>query len=205
MVEKTSHFLKRCVSELPTLARLTLNKSFRQAVCHLRPGNVLEIGAGRYNTHSEYLSDDCRHFSLNLAVSEKPAVAGDACLMPFRDSSFDGIIMLEVLEHIPTSDLLIKEMMRALKVGGIMIGSTRFIHPQHGAPNDYYRFTVESLELLFSAFSECRIEKLGNRLHVLGDIVTENYHFLRIFNRLIQYIQIKSNTCYSGLLFIVKK
>lgn len=205
MVAKTSHFLKWCVSEQPTLARLTLNKSFSQAVCHLRPGNVLEIGAGEYNTHSAYLSDDCRHFSLNLAVSERPTVAGDARLMPFRDCSFDGIIMLEVLEHIPTPDLLIKEIMRVLKVGGIMIGSTRFIHPQHGAPNDYYRFSVDSIELLFSEYSECRIEKLGNRLHVLGDIVTENYYFLRIFNRLIQYIHIKSTTCYSGLLFIVKK
>ena len=86
-----------------------------------------------------------------------------------------------------------------------MIGSTRFMYPQHGAPNDYYRFTTESLELLFSEYSECRIEKLGNRLHVLSDIVTENYYFLRIFNRLIQYIQLKPATCYSGLLFIVKK
>jgi len=125
--------------------------------------------------------------------------------MPFKNDSFDGIIILEVLEHIPTPDLLIKEIMRVIRVGGIMIGSTRFIHPQHGAPNDYYRFTAESLEFLFSEYGECRVEKLGNRLHVLSDIVTENYRFLRIFNRLIQYVQIKPTTCYSGLLFIVKK
>jgi ubiquinone/menaquinone biosynthesis C-methylase UbiE len=193
------------LSEQPTLARLTLTKSFRRAECYLGPGNILEIGAGQYNTHCEYLSDDCRHFSLNIAISEKPAIAGDACLMPFRECSFDGIIMLEVLEHIPTPELLITEIRRVLKTGGMMIGSTRFIHPQHGAPNDYYRFTDTSLGLLFSVFSECRIEKLGNRLHVLSDIFTENYQFLRIINRLLQYIQIKSATCYSGLLFIVKK
>jgi SAM-dependent methyltransferase len=200
-----SNFLKWCVTEQPTLARLTLNKSLKKAVCRLRPGNILEIGAGEYNTHSAYLSDDCRYFSLNLAVSEKPAVAGDARLMPFSDSSFDGIIVLEVLEHIATPDLLIKEIRRVLKAGGIMIGSTRFMYPQHGAPNDYYRFTAESLELLFREYGECRIEKLGNRLHVLSDIVTENYHFLRIFNRLIQYIQLKPTTCYSGLLFVANK
>ena len=205
MVGKICNFLKWSVLEQPTLARLTLNKSFRQAVCHLKTGNVLEIGAGQYNTHSEYLSDDCHHFSLNLAVSEKPSVAGDARLMPLRDNSLDGIIMLEVLEHVPTPDLLITEIRRVLKKDCMMIGSTRFIHPQHGAPNDYYRFTDTSLEMLFSAFSECRIEKLGNRLHVLGDIVSENCRFLRIFNPLIQYIQIKPTTCYSGLLFIVRK
>jgi SAM-dependent methyltransferase len=205
MVKKISNFFRWCLSEQPTLARLTLNKSFRQAVCHLRQGTVLEIGSGKYNTHCEYLRDDCRYFSLNLAVSEKPAVAGDARLMPFKDGSFEGILILEVLEHIPTPDLLIMEIMRVMRVGGIMIGSTRFIHPQHGAPNDYYRFTAESLELLFSEYGHCRVEKLGNRLHVLSDIVTENYRFLRIFNRLIQYIQIKPTTCYSGLLFIVKK
>ena len=205
MVERTSQFLKWCVLEQPTLARLTLNRSFRKAVCHLRPGNILEIGAGKYNTHSEYLSNGFRHFSLNLAFSEKPTVAGDAFFMPFKDRSFDGIIMLEVLEHIPTPDILIKEIMRVTKVGGIMIGSTRFIYPQHGAPNDYFRFTAESLELIFREYSECQIEKLGNRLHVLGDIVSENFHFLRIFNRLVHYIKIKSTTCYSGLLFVVKK
>jgi ubiquinone/menaquinone biosynthesis C-methylase UbiE len=154
MVEKTSQFLKWCVSEQPTLARLTLNKSFRRAVCCLRPGNVLEIGAGQYNTHCEYLSDDCRHFSLNIAVSEKPAIAGDARLMPFRDCSFDSIIMLEVLEHIPTLDLLITEIRRVLKTGCMLIGSTRFIHPQHGAPNDYYRFTDTSLLFRSSVYSQ---------------------------------------------------
>ena len=193
------------MSEQPTLARLTLNKSFRRAVCYLGSGNILEIGAGQYNTHSEYLSDDCCHFSLNIAISEKPAIAGDARLMPFRDNSFDGVIMLEVLEHIPTPDLLITEIKRVLKSDCMMIGSTRFIHPQHGAPNDYYRFTDTSLGLLFSEFSEYRIKKLGNRLHVLSDIVTQNYHFLRIFNRLLQYIQLQSSTCYSGLLFVAKK
>lgn len=205
MATKASHFLKWCVSEQPTLARLTLNNSFEKAVGHLRAGNILEIGAGQYNTHREYLNDGCRHISLNLAVSEKPAVVGDAHLMPFRNSSFDGIIVLEVLEHIPTPDLFIKEIMRVLKIGGIMIGSTRFMHPQHGAPNDYYRFSIDSFELLFGEYSDYRIEKLGNRLHVLLDIVAENYRILRIFNRLIQYIQLKPTTCYSGLLFIVKK
>jgi hypothetical protein len=98
MVAKISHFIKWCVSEQPTLARLTLNKSFEEAAGYFRAGNILEIGAGVYNTHREYLSDGCRHLSLNLAVSEKPTVAGDARLMPFGDGSSNGIIMLEVLE-----------------------------------------------------------------------------------------------------------
>ena len=205
MVGKISNFLKWSVLEQPTLARLTLNKAFRQAVRNLRPGSVLEIGAGQYNTHNGYLREDHRYFSLNFDFSEKPSVAGDARLMPLRENSLDGIILLEVMEHIPTPDLLIAEMRRVLKTGGTIIGSTRFIYPQHGAPNDYYRFTDASLELLFGEYSECRIEKLGNRLHVLGDIVSENCRFLRIFNRLIQHILIKPTTCYSGLLFIVRK
>lgn len=205
MARKIINFIKWCLFEQPTLGRLTLNRAFKKVVSELRSGKILEIGAGEYISHIQYLKGHYHYFSLNLLLSEKPAIVGDACAIPLRDNSIDSIIMLEVLEHILTPALSIKECMRVLKKGGIMIGSTRFIYPQHGAPNDYYRFTEDSITMFFGVFSKCNIEKLGNRLYVLIDIITENYHFLRLFNRLLQYIQVKPSTCYSGLLFIAKK
>jgi SAM-dependent methyltransferase len=205
MVKRIINFIKWCLFEQPTLGRMTLERSFKREVSELRQGKILEIGAGDYNSHIEYLKGDYHYFSLNILLSEGPAIVGDACLLPLQDNSINNIIMLEVIEHIPIPDLVIRECVRVLKRGGIMIGSTRFIYPQHGAPCDYYRFTEASIKMLLGAFSECKIEKLGNRLHVLIDIITENYHFLRLFNRLLQYIKVKPSTCYSGLLFIAKK
>lgn len=205
MVKRIINFIKWCLFEQPTLGRMTLEKAFKREVPELKPGKIIEIGAGDHNSHIEYLKGDYHYFSLNILLSERPAIVGDACLLPLQDNSIDDIIMLEVIEHIPIPDLLIRECKRVLKRGGLMIGSTRFIYPQHGAPCDYYRFTEASMKMLLGAFSECTIKKLGNKLHVLVDIIFENYPFLRLFNRLFQYVPFKPSTCYSGLLFMAKK
>ena len=191
--------------EQPTLARLTLDRAFRGAAAHLRLGRVLEVGAGRHHHHRAYLPAGSQYFSLNLLSSEKPTIAGDANALPMRDGSVDAIIMLEVLEHVPHPQQVVAECHRALAPGGTLIGSTRFICPQHGAPSDYGRFTAEGLALVFGCFAECRIEKLGNRLHTVLDILSENLKILRIMNRALQYIRPDPTTCYSGLLVVARK
>ncbi|MBC8488891.1 MAG: methyltransferase domain-containing protein [Bacteroidetes bacterium] len=205
MALKLINFIKWLLFKQPTLARLTLNGAFRKVLHKIRPGKILEIGAGEYNSNIHYITGNNHYFSLDLFCSVKPTVVGDACVMPFRDNSIDSIIMLEVIEHVLTPSLVIKECRRVLKNNGIMIGSTRFICSQHEAPNDYYRFADDSIAMFLGDFSECKIDKLGNRLHVLIDIITENFFFLRVFNRVLQYIPLKSSTCYSGLLFFAKK
>jgi len=191
--------------EQPTLARLTLNRAFGEVASHQRPGRVLEVGAGYHHHQRAHLLAGSRYFSLNLLSSEKPTIAGDANALPVRDGSVDVIIMLEVLEHIPHPQQVVVECHRALATGGTLIGSTRFLCPQHGAPSDYGRFTAEGLGLVFGCFAECRIEKLGNRLHTVLDILSENIKILRIMNRLLQHIRPASSTCYSGLLVVARK
>lgn len=205
MVRKLSNLTKWILFEQPTLARLTLNAALRNALPELRPGRILEIGAGNHNSHCEYLKGECDYISLNLLFSERPEIVADACAIPLSDNSLESIIILEVLEHVPATETLVSECLRVLKNEGTIIGSTRFIHPEHGAPHDYYRFTKDSLKILLSDFSDHKIKKLGNKLHVLVDIITENYKFLRILNRILRYINLKPLNCYSGLLFIAKK
>ena len=43
--------------------------------------------------------------------------------------------------------------------------STRFLHPYHADPHDYFRFTNEGLAYLFREFSDVSIKPLGNRVH----------------------------------------
>ena len=45
---------------------------------------------------------------------------GDARKMPYEDSSFDGAILLEVIEHIPGTEQLLSEIQRVLKPGGVL-------------------------------------------------------------------------------------
>lgn len=76
-------------------------------------------------------------------------VVGDAHKLPFKDDEFELILCTEVLEHLHSPAVAVKEMKRVLKNGGLLILTTRFVFPLHDAPNDYYRFTKYGLKHLF--------------------------------------------------------
>ncbi|ULE34843.1 class I SAM-dependent methyltransferase [Mycobacterium sp. IDR2000157661] len=48
------------------------------------------------------------------------AVKGDALDLPYDDATFDCVIASEILEHVPTDDELIAELVRVLKPGGAL-------------------------------------------------------------------------------------
>lgn len=193
------------MSEQPTLARLTVNREFREAASRLRPGRVLEIGAGKRHQHRAQLSAGNPYFLLELVHSEKPTLVGNAAALPLQDGSVDTIIMLEVLEHVPHPQQVVAECHRALAHGGTLIGSTRFICPQHGAPTDYGQFTAGGLALVCGCFADCWIEKLGKRLRTVLDMLGVNMKILRIMHRALQHIRLAPSTCYFGLLLVARK
>ena len=55
--------------------------------------------------------------------SGNPVVIGDATAMPFGDASFDGVMALDVLEHIEDDRAAVSEIRRVLKPGGALIAS----------------------------------------------------------------------------------
>ena len=69
--------------------------------------------------------------------------------LPFKDGEFDAVVSDLVLEHVNgCPQQAIDETFRVLKPAGIALHTTNFICPIHGAPNDYWRFTPNALELL---------------------------------------------------------
>jgi SAM-dependent methyltransferase len=48
------------------------------------------------------------------------AIRGDGVRLPFPDSTFDAIIWLETLEHVPDGAALIWELSRVLRIGGTL-------------------------------------------------------------------------------------
>ena len=95
--------------------------------------NILDLGSGEGGT-SAVLSQENNviSYDINLIRLKRQRFSdgkysilnGDAESLPFRDSSFDLIIMQDVIEHIDNRRPLVNELSRVLKKEGIIYVST---------------------------------------------------------------------------------
>lgn len=80
-----------------------------------------------------------------------PDIIGDIMNMPLKSSSYDVVICLAVLEHVPKPWLAMEEMVRVLKPGGSLFLYVPFLYPYHAMPGyygDYVRFTEDGIRSL---------------------------------------------------------
>lgn len=110
------------------------------------------------------------------------AVCGDAQRLPFRTGAFATAFCLQVLEHVPEPETLLREACRVLEPGGYLILTVPHIWNVHEAPDDYYRYTQYGLEHLFrkAGFEIVEVRAMA------GYFVTAAArfsHFLAHFNR----------------------
>lgn len=106
---------------------------------------VLDVGCG--SRQYEKLFADQRYIGIDVPISgrqqsqKSPDVYYDGVNFPFPDSNFDLTLCTEVLEHCLEPELLVKEISRVTKDGGVVYITTPFIHGEHEAPFDFRRFT----------------------------------------------------------------
>ena len=87
----------------------------------LDAGRVLEVGCGRGELQD--IAGDYTGLDLDFGRSKyvgKPFVCSSATRMPFDDDTFDAAWSIWVLEHIPDPNLMLQEMRRVVKPGGII-------------------------------------------------------------------------------------
>jgi SAM-dependent methyltransferase len=106
--------------------------------------NILDLGSGEGGTSSLFAESN-KVFSYDLSmfrlVHQRQSNPDYALInnndehLPFRDSSFDIIILQDVIEHIERRELLIEELSRVLNNDGIIYLST---------PNRYSLFNIIS-------------------------------------------------------------
>ncbi len=139
----------------------------------LRPQtSVLDVGAGlRVDARRGNVVDPDRAWILPLLEpltyhvmdpvdTYHPDIVGDLMQAPLEDASYDGIVCLAVLEHVPRAWEAASELHRLLKPGGLLLGYVPFLSPYHameGYYGDYVRFTDDGIRALFSAFSKIEI------------------------------------------------
>lgn len=120
---------------------------------------VLNVGAS--GAIPELLEKICPFdfVSLDINPDKKPDIVCDVCDMKgmIEDNSYDVVVIMEVLEHIPEPYAALAEIKRILKPGGTILGSTPFLFPIHDAPHDYYRYTIYGLIHLLRDYTHVEV------------------------------------------------
>jgi SAM-dependent methyltransferase len=126
-------------------------------------GVLLNIGSG--GDIESLIEETCarkqfKKTSMDISPDRRPDIVCDVCQMTFK-SSFDVVVMAEVLEHVRRPNTACQKIYEALRPGGRVIITTPFIFPLHDRPHDYWRFTRYGLEYLLDevGFSEISIRE----------------------------------------------
>lgn len=154
---------------------------------------ILDAGAGelqykKFCNHLKYTSQDFAQYdgsgdSIGLQTStwdnSKLDIVSDIASIPVFDKSFDAIMCIEVLEHIPHPIEAVKEFSRILKKGGKLIITAPFNSITHFSP--YFFNTGLSkywyeYHLTGNGFSINEISYNGNYFESLGQEVRRIYY-----------------------------
>jgi SAM-dependent methyltransferase len=132
-----------------------------------RHGRVIEIGcgSGRFIASVAAARPDLEAHGCDLSLTALQ-VAGrddvrmaraDACCLPYDDDSFDAVLMLDVLEHVPDLDAALAEVRRILVPGGVF----HLVFPCEGHPWTLLG-RIDRLQALKQRFAG-HIQRMGPR------------------------------------------
>ena len=150
---------------------------------------ILDVGAKK----SPYrdLFAGCIFESVDIRPEESPDVLADIHDLSrvVAPDTYEVIICTEVLEHTRDPMLVLSEIRRALKPGGVLIASTPFIVPYHPDPTDYWRFTVEAWRLLLRDWKSAEIVPHGNQWMAIWYLTAMGWGTpLRLLDRVVYWL-----------------
>lgn len=170
--ENRALFAVRCLFDLQLL---TIFRFLRTELGACQ-GRILDVGAGESPwkellSHVEYVGIDVEAAN-EFGMRPKPDIIYyDGNKIPFPDGSFDHVLCVEVIEHVPNPSAFLAELARVLRSNGSLVLTVPWSARLHHLPHDYGRFTRYGLSALMGAagFGNVRIEERGNDVAVVAN------------------------------------
>lgn len=107
-------------------------------------GRILDVGCGQKPYAHLFCSTAYVGLEIDTPENRRTKQADcfyDGTHFPFPDGDFDGVIVSEVLEHVFTPDVFLREINRVVKPGGLLLLTVPFCWDEHEQPYDYARYS----------------------------------------------------------------
>jgi SAM-dependent methyltransferase len=116
---------------------------------------ILVIGGGNLGKGAEVLfeSPGLTIVETDVYLGPRTNIVCDGHSLPFADSSFDGVVIQAVLEHVLDPVKVVAEIHRVLEPLGVVFAETPFMQHVHEGPYDFTRWTETGHRRLFRMFT----------------------------------------------------
>ncbi len=107
---------------------------------------MLDLGGDDRADYRKLIGGTHTFTTVNMDEKARPDILHDLEKpLPVGDASYDHVVLMNVLEHIYNFRQLLSEAARVTKPGGKIIIVVPFLFPLPPSPNDYWRFTAQTL------------------------------------------------------------
>jgi SAM-dependent methyltransferase len=178
-----------------------------QKLLSLLPGPsplVLVVGAGTIGNGVEalYSQPDVAVIAFDIRGSSVTQFIADAHQIPLAGESVDAAVVQAVLEHVLDPNMVVGEIHRVLRPGGLVYSETPFLQQVHAGPYDFGRYTSSGHRYLFRWFEEIAAGPVAGpgtqllwsvdhttrgvfRSQVAGKLMRAPFFWLRYLDRLV--------------------
>ncbi|MEM4326170.1 MAG: class I SAM-dependent methyltransferase [Candidatus Pacearchaeota archaeon] len=148
---------------------------------YLMKGDIIDIGGKKEKKRGSFkppLSQVKSWKYVNIDKSTNPDFCCSAENIPVEDSSFDTVLLCEIIEHLETPEKVLTEAYRLLKRGGTLIVSVPFLFPIHADPFDYQRWTNTRIRSVIKSagFSDIKMATMGGIGAVIHDLLLVTFN-----------------------------
>ena len=144
-------------------------RAFKAACWKLSRPSVLELGTlqsvpGRSTMHRDWVPDAREYLGTDIQAGADVDLVADVHRLSAVAGieRFDIILSFSTFEHLKYPALAAHEVLKTLKVGGLLFVQTHQSFPLHAYPFDYFRFSQEALASLFGTTMGFDVQAAGN-------------------------------------------